>query len=137
MTSNTLTVMEQRRGTNGVTLVGLGGQHHNWRNAFMGHITTTTIKSMRADLLIMSTAAITENMVFHETQDAVDVKQATFESSTCRILLADHTKFGRRAVHAMVPLIDFDAVAVDGETDPTLVARLRAKGVTVEVAGRA
>ncbi|WP_229671393.1 DeoR/GlpR family DNA-binding transcription regulator [Salinibacterium xinjiangense] len=134
--TNTLTVMEQLRGTNGVTLLGLGGQYHNWCSAFMGHITTTAIKAMRADLLIMSTAAITDDMVFHQTLDTVDVKQAMFESSTRRILLADHTKFGKRALHALMPLTDFDAVVVDGETDPTHIARLRAKGVTVVVARR-
>ena len=75
-------------------------------------------------------------VMFHQTLDTVDVKQAMFESSTRRILLADHTKFGKRALHALMPLTDFDAVVVDGETDPTHIARLRAKGVTVVVARR-
>ena len=75
-------------------------------------------------------------MVFHQTLDTVDVKQAMLESSTRGILIADHTKFGKRALHALMPLTEFDAVVVNGETDPTHIARLRAKGVTVVVARR-
>ena len=75
-------------------------------------------------------------VVFHQTLDTVDVKQATFEASARRILYADRTKFGRPALHALIPLTDFAAVLIDAETDPTHVARLRAKGVTVVVARR-
>ena len=86
------------------------------------------------------------DMVCHQTLDMVDVKQGMFESSTRRILLAGYTKFGKRALHALMPWTDVDAVVVDavkggavvggGETDPSHVARLRAKGVTVVAARR-
>ena len=66
----------------------------------------------------------------------VGVKQAMYESSTRRILLAGYTNFGKRALHALMPWTDVDAVVVDavkggavvggGETDPSHVARLRA-----------
>ena len=81
------------------------------------------------------------DMVCHQVLDMVDVKQAMFESSTRRILLAGYTKFGKRALHALMPLTDVDAVVGDavvgdGETDPSHVARLRAQGVTVVAARR-
>ncbi|MEH3088300.1 MAG: DeoR/GlpR family DNA-binding transcription regulator [Microbacterium arborescens] len=134
--TNTLTIMEQLRAANGITMLGLGGQYYNWCSAYMGRITTTTIENLRADLLVMSTSAISDDVAFHQTQETVDVKRAMFESSSRRILLADHTKFERRALHAMLPLAQFDAVIVDTATAPEHLDRLRRNGVNVVVARR-
>lgn len=134
--THTLTIMDQLRGVAGITVLGLGGEYHNWCSSFMGHITTTAIKAMRADLFIMSTAAITDDIAFHQTLETVDVKRAMFDSSMKRILLADSTKFDKRALHALLPLAEFDVVIVDANTDPSHVSRLRDKGVEVVVARR-
>lgn len=134
--TNTLTIMEELRSANGITMLGLGGQYYNWCSAYMGRITTTTIENLRADLLVMSTSAISDDVAFHQTQETVDVKRAMFESSRRRILLADHTKFERRALHAMLPLAQFDAVIVDAGIDPGHLNRLRDKGINVVVARR-
>lgn len=134
--TNSLTIMNELRATNGVNLLGLGGQYYNWCSAYMGRITTTTVSSLRADLLVMSTSAISDDIAFHQTLETVDVKRAMFESCTKRILLADHTKFDKRALHAMLPLADFDAVIVDAATDRRHIARLRDASVNVVVAKR-
>lgn len=134
--TNTLTIMNELRSENGITLVGLGGHYYNWCSAYMGRITTTTIAAMRADVLVMSTSAITDGMTFHQTLETVDVKRAMFEACRTRILLADHTKFEKRALHAMLPLADFDAVIVDAAADRRHVDSLRESGVKVVVAGR-
>lgn len=134
--TNTLTIMNELRAANGINLLGLGGQYYNWCSAYMGRMTTTTIASLRADVLLMSTSAICDDIAFHQTLETVDVKRAMFESSSKRILLADHTKFDKRALHAMLPLADFDAVIVDAATDRRHIARLRDGGVNVVVAKR-
>jgi DeoR/GlpR family transcriptional regulator of sugar metabolism len=134
--TNTITIMEQLRGVKGITLLGIGGEYVNWASSFMGGMTTTTIASLRADLLVMSTAAIDDGMTFHQMTGTVDVKRAMFEASAKRILLADHTKFARRALHATLPLAGFDAVIVDAGADPATVAAMRESGVNVIVARR-
>ncbi|MDQ1130054.1 DeoR/GlpR family DNA-binding transcription regulator [Microbacterium sp. SORGH_AS_0888] len=134
--TNTLTIMNELRDTSGVTLLGLGGQYYNWCSAYMGRMTTEAIASLRADVLVMSTSAITDDIAFHQTLETVDVKRAMFDAARVRILLADHTKFDKRALHAMLPLADFDAVVVDAATDERHVTRLRQAGVNVVVARR-
>lgn len=57
-----------------------------------------------------------------------------FTSAAQRLLLADHTKFGQRALHALLPLADFDAVIVDEGTADEHVDRMRRAGITVVVA---
>lgn len=135
--TNTLTIMEELKGTRGITLLSVGGQFYNWCSAFMGRMAVEAFSGLRADVLVMSTSAITDDIAFHQTLETVDVKRAMFESASTRILLADHTKFDKRALHAMLPLSEFDAVVVDADTDRAHVERLRKRGVKVVVAKRA
>lgn len=134
--TNTLTIMDRLRGVNGITMLGIGGQYYNWCSAFMGSMTTSAIGSLHADLFVMSTAAITDDVAYHQNLETTDVKRAMFKASQQRFLLVDHTKFEKRALHALFPLADFDAVIVDSHTSSAHIARLRAKGVKVVVARR-
>jgi DeoR/GlpR family transcriptional regulator of sugar metabolism len=132
--TNSITLMNELRGVRDLTLLGLGGQFHHWCNAFMGPATTAEIRRLRADRVFMSMSAITDDMVFHQSPDMVETKRAMFDSAAMRILLADHTKFERRALHAMVSLDAFDVVIVDDGTPPRQVERMKARGVNVVVA---
>lgn len=132
--TNVLTLMNELRDTHGITLIGLGGNYHNWCSAFMGPMTRHAVSQFRADVFLMSTPAVTNDEVFHQHLETVDTKRAMFEASDRRILLVDHTKFDRRALHAMLPLKAFDAVIVDEGTGLEHVQRMRDKGITVVVA---
>ncbi|MDW6022904.1 DeoR/GlpR family DNA-binding transcription regulator [Mesorhizobium sp. BAC0120] len=132
--TNSITLMNELKGIRDLTLLGLGGQFHNWCNAFMGPVTIAEIRRLRADRVFLSMAAITDDMVFHQSPEMVETKRAMFESAAMRILLADHTKFERRALHAMVTLDEFDVVIVDNGTPPRHVERMRARGINVVVA---
>lgn len=132
--TNSLTLMNDLKGIRDLTLLGLGGQYYNWCNAFMGRMTTHEISQLRADTLFMSMSAITDDIVFHQFLEMVDTKRAMFDSASTRILLADNTKFDRRALHVFSPLTDFDIVIVDDGTPPVHIARMRDKGINVVVA---
>ena len=134
--TNSLTLMNALRGTLDITLLGLGGQFQNWCNAFMGPTTTAEIRRLRPDLVFLSMSAITDDMVFHQNPEMVETKRAMFDCASKRILLADHTKFERRALHAMCALEDFDVVILDDATPPRTIDAVRARGVNVEIAPR-
>jgi DeoR/GlpR family transcriptional regulator of sugar metabolism len=135
--TNVLTVLEELRGTRDITLIGLGGTHYNWCNAFMGRMTIEAIRSLRADVFLMSAAAITDDTCFFQSQETVDTKRAMFDAARTRILLVDHTKFEKRALHAMATLTEYDAVVVDAATPREHVDRLTRQGVQVVVTGKA
>jgi DeoR/GlpR family transcriptional regulator of sugar metabolism len=132
--TNALTLMRDLRGIAGLTLLGVGGQYYDWCSAFMGPMTTQAIARLRADTFIMSTSAITKDVAFQQFLEGIETKRAMFEAANLRILLADHTKFERQALHAQAPLKDFDIVIVDDETPAEHVDRIRAKGIRVVVA---
>ena len=134
--TNTLTVMEAVNGMKGVSLLGLGGQFYDWCSAFMGRMTLDAIRTLRTDVAVMSTSAITDGLAFHQSLETVDIKRAMFESANKRILLADHTKFDKRALYMTMPLSEFDAVIVDEHTHPDHISSLRDNDTNVVVASR-
>jgi DeoR/GlpR family transcriptional regulator of sugar metabolism len=132
--TNSIILMNELKGVRDLTLLGLGGRFYNWCNAFMGPVTTTQIRKLRADRAFMSFSAIMDDGVFHQSAEMVEVKRAMFDSAAMRILLADHTKFERRALHGMGSLYDFDVIVVDDLTDPAHIKRMKANGAQVVVA---
>ncbi|WP_218004446.1 DeoR/GlpR family DNA-binding transcription regulator [Microtetraspora niveoalba] len=118
----------------GITLLSLGGQYYEWADAFLGRVTVAAARELRADVCVMSTAAIVGDVCYHQMEEIVTVKQALLECAERKILLADHTKFTRRALHALMPLASFDVVIVDEQTPAAEVERLRGKGINVVVA---
>lgn len=134
--TNVLTLLNELNGVRGISLVGLGGTYHNWCSAFMGSMTAESINRLRADVLLMSTAAISDGMCFHQSEEAVATKRAMFDVASKRILLVDHTKFERRALHALASLSEFDHVIVDDNTKATEIEKMRSQGIDVLVAGR-
>lgn len=132
--TNSLTLMNELHDIKDLTMIGLGGQFQNWCNAFVGPLTTAEIRRLRADQVFLSVSAITDGMLFHQSPDMVETKRAMFESAGRRILLADHTKFSRRALHGMCRMDEFDVVIVDNSMPTSEVQNLQARGINVVVA---
>lgn len=132
--TNVLTLINELKGIRGISLVALGGSYYNWCSSFMGGTTIEAINRLRADVFIMSTAAITDDICFFQSQATVDIKRAMFNAAAKRILLVDHTKFEKRALYALAPLSDFDIVIVDSQTKAEDISRLKSHNVRVVVA---
>lgn len=133
--TNALGLINQLTGVRGVSLVSLGGTYFNWASAFMGGTTTEAISRLRADVFFMSTAAVTDGVCFHQSEETVATKSAMFAASVQRVLLVDHTKFHRRALHAVVPVSEFDYVIVDEKLSGTDAEQLASSARNVIVAG--
>ncbi|MDR6666184.1 DeoR/GlpR family DNA-binding transcription regulator [Rhizobium sp. 1399] len=132
--TNSLTLMNALTGMHDVTLLALGGQYYNWCNAFMGRMTINEIRGLRADIAFISMSAINDGIVLHQSPETVDTKRAMFDCSVKRILLADHTKFERRALHSFAALDEFDVVIVDDKTLPVHIDRMRSRDINVVIA---
>jgi DeoR/GlpR family transcriptional regulator of sugar metabolism len=131
--TNFVPVMSELWGKPGIHLIGLGGVYYEWAEAFMGGMTVDAIRSMSADLLVMSTSAITNLVCYHQSEDTISFKRAMLESTARKILVVDHAKFARRALHALGPVTDFDLVIIDDATPAETREQLRARGVELEV----
>jgi len=133
--TNFLAIIKLLAGKPGIDLVALGGSYYPAYDAFLGLHTAESVRSLRADILFMSTTAITDGICYHQTQDTIIVKRALIETAAKRVLLIDHSKLSKRGVFQLTPLTDFDLVVVDdgiSKQDLDVMTRLRAK---VHIAG--
>jgi DeoR/GlpR family transcriptional regulator of sugar metabolism len=133
--SNFLAVINHLVGEPGIDLIALGGAYYPAYDAFLGLRTTEGIRSLRADILFMSTTAITNGQCYHQSQETIAVKRALMDAVDRRVLLVDHTKFSKTGLHQLAPLTAFDLVIVDRDTSQEDLAKLQAQGVPLRVAG--
>jgi len=117
-----------------IQLIILGGQYAPQHDAFTGLVCEAAINALRADVVFMSTTAITNGVAYQPEQDESLVKRAMLGAAARRILLVDHHKFGRVALHRLASLRDFDLVVVDAGIDETGLRQLREARVSFEVA---
>ncbi|CAN5563599.1 DeoR/GlpR family DNA-binding transcription regulator [soil metagenome] len=132
--SNNLSVFNGLVDTEHIELVLIGGEYRKWCNAFMGQMTLDAIAALHADVLMMSTSAVTGNACYHQRQDTISIKRALLDAAEKAILLVDHTKFERRAMFRLCGLADFDHVIVDSATPDATVDALRQQHGSVTVA---
>ncbi|MGH3680680.1 MAG: DeoR/GlpR family DNA-binding transcription regulator [Natronosporangium sp.] len=132
--TNSLTVVAAVAREPGIDLIALGGTYFPAYDAFLGMQTVNAVGALRADLLFMSTTAVTNDRCFHQSLETVQVKRALMAAAAYTVLLLDHTKFSKVGLHELARLADFDLVVVDSQTDPDAVEQLRRRAVQVRVA---
>ncbi|MFD1717224.1 DeoR/GlpR family DNA-binding transcription regulator [Georgenia deserti] len=132
--TNFLPVMESVAREARLELISLGGQFNPEHRAFVGLLCEQALSTLYADVLFASSSALLGSDVYHQFEPIVKVKQAMIRSSRTRVLLLDHTKLGRGALHRVGPVSDFTHVVVDDQADPEQLAPVRDAGVEVIVA---
>lgn len=127
-------VFGELAGQQGIHLICIGGDFLPWADAFVGGMALDALRGMRVDLAIMSVSAVNDGVCFYPQQEMVQLKKAMLASAARRVLYVDHTKFRRRALHAVAPAEEFDVVIVDSKTSRSDIDVLRERGATVRQA---
>ncbi len=115
-------------------LVSLGGEYLPFLAAFGGEVCQASLSAVRADVLFTSTSAVSYGAALHQDEKTMSGKRAMIESAQRSILLVDHTKFGRVALHKLASLTDFDLVVVDSGVDEAHLDEMRECSIPFEVA---
>ena len=131
--TNSLASIQSLTGADDITLIGLGGQYHPTYNAFIGHLCETALPSLRANVLICSASAAQNGVAYIQDAQVTRVKQAMMAAANIRILLLNHEKFGRSALHALAPLSAFDAVLTGIALPEAQAEALKAAGVRLHL----
>lgn len=132
--TNFFPAVEELSAVPGLEVVVLGGRYHRLQEACFGLQTAEAIRQLHADVLFLSTTAVSGGRCYHRSEMTVMVKRALMECSARRILLVDHAKFGRPAPHLLAPVGAFELVVTDAGIDAEELAELRQREVAVEVA---
>ena len=95
-----------------IELLALGGSYNRVYNAYVGLMCEQAIARLRVNTVFLSASAVENAQAFIQDQQIVRIKQAMMDAAQRRILLLDHHKFDRVALHALAELSAFDAVLV-------------------------
>ena len=132
--TNFVMILNELSEVRGIDLVSLGGKYLPFLAAFGGEVCHASLAAVHADILFMSTSAVSDCVALHQDERTMRGKRAMMSSANRRVLLVDHTKFGKVAFHKLAPLGDFDLVVVDSGIDESHLDKLRECSVPVQVA---
>lgn len=134
VTNSLLVARELSRSPN-TRLFVTGGEYQPWAESLLGKAALDMVAGVRADYCLLSASGISDGLCFHPYEDVAQIKRAMIASAEKPILLLDHSKLSRRALHRFAALTDFAHVVVDADTSADAVQDLRSQGVEVVVAG--
>lgn len=127
-------IIDVLKGHDEIRLIMLGGVYSAGHDAYLGLPCIDAVGRVRADIHFSSTSAMSTTQAFHSEQDVVLVKRAMMSVSTRSVLLMDHHKIGRAALHSLAPLTEFTDLIVDDGTEPETLAALTERHPRVHVA---
>jgi DeoR/GlpR family transcriptional regulator of sugar metabolism len=117
-----------------LSLIALGGNYDHTHDSFTGTTCVDAIDALTVDITFVSVSAISGGYTHHQEQHIVAVKRAMLRSARQRILLADHSKLSRDALHRLAPLSEFDLVIIDSGASPESLRELDEQGVPYRLA---
>lgn len=127
-------VLDMLYGKRGISLISTGGEYYQLCDAYKGNLALSALNQLSADTYFMSTPAVSNGVCFHQQPELIQVKRAMFQCAKKRVLIADHTKFSKRALYSMMPIHEFDVVISDASLSHEHVTEIRRGGVQLIIA---
>jgi len=131
--TNFLETIKLLAGRSDIRLLALGGEYYPTHDSFLGVPCIEAVEALRVDLLFASTSAVAGGYAYHQEQEIVLVKRAMMRAAQRPVLMVDHTKLGRAALHRLAPVRDFDLILTDAQAGKESLAEMREHGARCEV----
>lgn len=133
--TNSLYVLSELGAEEQVTLIATGGAVRQSTFSFVGSWAEQMVSRFHADRLFLAATAVDlERGLFNSNVYEIGVKQQMIRSAHEVVLLADHSKFGRRSTVKIAELDAVHCVVTDSEIPPDVPAALRAHSIDVRLA---
>lgn len=112
----------------------IGGAYGADAGESLGPLALEQIMKFRARYAIITVGAIDSSSLMDFDLQEAEIAKTMIERSDKLIVLADHSKFDRRAVFEVVPLAAVDYLVTDRQPTPQVAASLSAANIEVIVA---
>ena len=132
--TNSLPVANLFAGANRLEVVVTGGVIYPKLGVLVGPLTVEAMKTMHADVAILSGGGISLEGVSNSHGLLIDIQRAMIHSAHKVIFCFDYTKFGRQSVLPLCGLDCIDTIVTDSNAPRGLVNQLRKKNIEVIVA---
>ena len=123
--TNSLRVQADYARREGITLLALGGSYDRICDAFFGFLAEQSVARLRVDLALLSAAAVRGPRAYFHNPDVARLKLACLSVADRSVLMLDHSKFERSALHLFTHLGAFDEVVSTALGDPGIADALR------------
>lgn len=111
-------------------LISTGGVFNSRSQSFQGEICKETISRFYCDAALISCKGIDlEQGVLDSYESEADIKRAMLRRSDRVILLADHTKFGKKAFLKLIDLQQLDCIITDVRPREEWITFCRENGI--------
>ena len=130
--TNSISIALEAAGNPNFNVILVGGSVNSKYQFSYGSDAIEQIKKYHADKLILSVDGITAEQGFttyYDKEAAVDV--AMIEQSNCRIIAADHSKFGHSAFVKISDVAVADYIVTNDQRSRELAEELDKQGVTI------
>lgn len=131
--TNSLCVITDCSRVEGISVLDLGGSYDPVCNAFLGIVTEQAISRLRVDVALLSAGAIRGSYAYFHNPEVARFKLACLAAAERSLLMADHTKFGKSALHLFSHLNVFDEVISTDLLDSKIANELRNDNVKLEL----
>lgn len=116
-------------------LLVVGGFLRKHFNCFCGPLTVSALEGLSVDKAFISSDGVSvEKGITTPNVDISMVRRAFIDRADEKILLVDHSKFGKTAFVKCADLSEIDVVVTDEKADKKYLARMREEGVEIELA---
>lgn len=136
--TNSLPIASALTDFSAVTVQSLGGTVRRQSGAGVGPLTVHALSAINVDVAFLGANAVslTRGLSTPDEQEGM-TKKAMFGSARRRILLADHSKFGRESLYRYADLADVDMLVTDADISDDARAAVSAAGVDLTLARKA
>ncbi len=133
--TNSLPIANLLGNATNVELIFIGGYIYPRTGVALGPVAQQALASIHVNKAFMGAAGIVEDGIYNANVLMVEVEQQMIRSADEVIILADRSKFGRRALARLCGWDAIDRVISDDRLDPKWQQVVREAGAEIIVAG--
>jgi DeoR/GlpR family transcriptional regulator of sugar metabolism len=113
-------------------VIVIGGKLRAGELSMVGHLAEQTLRSFQVDKAFIGVGGITlEHGLTEFNFEEAGTKRVMIERARQRVIVADHTKFGKVMLTTVAPLDCADIIITGSEADSEIVKHLRDMGINV------
>ena len=114
------------------TMIVTGGIRRDGFSVLVGDIAEEFIRRLYVDIAFVGADAISvKNGIFNSNFMEIGIKKSMIASGKKKVLLADHSKFGQKALAKVCSIEEMDVIVTDGGIDEESARYVRTKGINL------
>ncbi len=133
--TNSLPIANLLMNQSQIELIFIGGYVYPKTGVALGDQAVEALRNIYVSRLVMSAGGVTSEGLFNSNALLVDTERQMIRSAERVTLVADHSKFGQRALSHLCPLEEVDQVVSDDRLSQEWQDALSERGIVVRRAG--